>query len=60
MARYEEISALLQRGKAKDLAALVTEELEAGTPPKEILTKGLIVGMGILGTKFNNNEIFVP
>ena len=60
MARYEEISALLQRGKAKDLAALVTEELEAGTPPKEILTKGLIVGMGILGTKFKNNEIFVP
>lgn len=60
MARYEEISALLQRGKAKDLAALVTEELEAGTPPKEILTKGLIVGMGIVGTKFKNNEIFVP
>lgn len=60
MARYEGISALLQRGKAKDLAALVTEELEAGTPPKEILTKGLIVGMGIVGTKFKNNEIFVP
>lgn len=60
MARYEEISALLQRGKAKDLAALVTEELEAGTPPKEILTRGLIVGMGIVGTKFKNNEIFVP
>lgn len=60
MARYEEISALLQRGKAKDLAALVTEELEAGTPPKEILTQGLIVGMGIVGTKFKNNEIFVP
>ncbi len=60
MARYEEISALLQRGKAKDLAALVSEELAAGVPAKEILTQGLIVGMGIVGTKFKYNEIFVP
>ena len=59
MARFEEMSALLQRGKAKDLAALVTEELAAGTSPKDILTQGLIVGMGI-GEKFKNNEIFVP
>ena len=60
MARFEEISALLQRGKAKDLAALVTEELAAGVNPKDILNKGLIAGMGIVGTKFKNNEIFVP
>ncbi len=60
MARFEEMSALLQRGKAKDLAALVTEELAAGTSPKDILTQGLIVGMGIVGEKFKNNEIFVP
>ena len=60
MARFEEISALLQRGKAKDLAALVTEELAAGVNPKEILNEGLIKGMGIVGTKFKNNEIFVP
>ena len=60
MARFEEISALLQRGKAKDLAALVSEELAEGASPKEILTEGLIVGMGIVGTKFKNNEIFVP
>lgn len=60
MANYEEMSTLLQRGKAKDLAALVSEELAAGTAPKDILTKGLIVGMGIIGEKFKNNEIFVP
>lgn len=60
MAKFEEISALLQRGKAKDLAALVTEELNNGTAPKDILTNGLIVGMGIVGEKFKNNEIFVP
>lgn len=60
MAKFEEMSALLQRGKAKDLAELVTEELAAGTSPKDILTQGLIVGMGIVGEKFKNNEIFVP
>ena len=60
MAKFEEISVLLQRGKAKDLAALVTEELNNGTAPKDILTNGLIVGMGIVGEKFKNNEIFVP
>lgn len=60
MAKFEEISTLLQRGKAKDLAALVTEELAAGVAPKDILTEGLIADMGIVGTKFKNNEIFVP
>lgn len=60
MAKFEEISTLLQRGKAKDLAALVTEELAAGVAPKDILTEGLIAGVGIVGTKFKNNEIFVP
>lgn len=60
MARFEEISALLQRGKAKDLAALVSEELAAGVPAKEILTEGLIKGMSVIGVKFKNNEIFVP
>lgn len=60
MARFEEMSALLQRGKAKDLAALVTEELANGTAPKDILTQGLITGMGIIGEKFKNNEVFVP
>lgn len=60
MARFEEMSTLLQRGKAKDLAALVTEELANGVAPKDILTQGLIVGMGIIGEKFKNNEVFVP
>ena len=60
MARIEEISTLLQRGKAKDLAALVQEELNAGVAAKEILTEGLIKGMGVIGEKFKNNEVFVP
>ena len=60
MANFEEMSALLQRGRAKDLAASVSTALEEGAAPKDILTEGLITGMGIVGEKFKNNEIFVP
>jgi len=60
MTKFEEVSTLLQRGKAKDLALLVSQLLEEGTPAKDILTEGLIVGMGIIGEKFKNNEVYVP
>ena len=60
MARFEEMSALLQRGKAKDLSAMVQEELAAGVSAKDILEQSLIVGMGIIGEKFKKNEVFVP
>ncbi len=60
MNKFEEVSALLQKGKAKDLAALVSQLLEDGVQAKDVLTEGLIVGMGIIGEKFKNNEVFVP
>ena len=60
MARFEEISALLQRGRAKELAAMVQEELDAGTDAKSILNEGLVAGMNIVGAKFKENQIFVP
>lgn len=60
MADFEQVSQLLQKGKAKDLAALVEEMLSSGVVPKDILTEGLIKGMNIVGVKFKNNEVFVP
>lgn len=60
MNKFEEMSQLLQSGQAKQLAALVTEQLEAGADAKEILTQGLIAGMTAVGIKFKANEIFVP
>lgn len=60
MPRFDEMSALLQKGKAKDLVAIVNEELAAGTSPKDILENSLISGMSVIGEKFKNNEIFVP
>lgn len=56
----EDISNLLQKGKAKDVKILVAQALEEGYAPAEILNRGLIGGMTVIGGKFKNNEVFVP
>ena len=60
MALIQEISEFLQKGRAKDVKALVEQALDEGMDPKEILNKGLLAGMMIIGAKFKNNEVFVP
>lgn len=39
---------------------LVKEAISEGVTPEEILNKGLIAGMSVVGDKFKANEIFVP
>jgi len=56
----EDISLATQKGKAKDVKQLVTEALEIGVSAQEILDKGLLDGMGKLGVRFKNNEVYVP
>ena len=60
MNRFDEISALLQKGRPRELSALVQEELADGTSANDILTKALIPGMSAVGEWFKKNEIFVP
>ena len=55
-----QISEKIQKGKTKDIKALVPQALEAGIAPAEILNNGLLDGMNIIGIKFKNNEVFVP
>ena len=57
---FNEISNLLQRGKAKDIVGAVEKALTEGAAPADILEKGLISGMNIIGEKFKNGEVFVP
>ena len=56
----EEISSFLQKGRSKNVKALVQQALDEGMDPKEILNDGLLGGMMIIGEKFKNNEVFVP
>lgn len=60
MSKINEISEALQKGKAKIVKQLVEEAIAEGIPAKEILEEGLLAGMGIIGVKFKNNEVFVP
>lgn len=60
MADLDLISEKLQKGKAKEVEKLVTEALAEGVPVRDILEKGLISGMGVIGEKFKNNQVYVP
>ena len=60
MSIIETISEALQKGRAKDVVALIEEALNSGVSAQDILDKGLLHGMSLLGVKFKNNEVFVP
>jgi len=60
MALIEEISELLQKGRAKNVKTLVQQAIDEGYDPKVILNEGLLSGMMIIGEKFKKNEVFVP
>jgi len=57
---FNEISELLQKGRAKDIVVSVQKALDAGAAPADILENALMAGMNIIGGKFKRNEVFVP
>ena len=60
MIDLNEISEMLQKGKAKLVKDMVQQALDEGMDPAEILEKGLLSGMSVIGDKFQKNEVFVP
>ena len=60
MSIINEISEFLQKGRAKNVKALVQQALDEGMDAKVILEEGLLDGMMIIGGKFKRNEVFVP
>ena len=54
------IAELVQKGKANEVAELVSQAIDEGIAAQQILDDGLLKGMGELGVKFKNNEVFVP
>lgn len=55
-----EISETLQKGKSKLIKELVQSAIDQGIDANTILSEGLLSGMGIIGEKFKNNEVYVP
>ena len=60
MSICQEISEKLQRGRSKEVAALVEQAVAEGLSAETILTDALIGGMSIVGERFKKNEVFVP
>lgn len=60
MSILEDMSTLLQQGRAPKVKELVAQAIEEGISPKDILEEGLLSGMSVIGEKFKNNEVFVP
>ena len=60
IAILNESSENLQKGKAKIVVELVQKALDEGVSANDILNDGLLAGMGIIGEKFKNDEVYVP
>jgi len=60
MFNYEELTTALISGKAPVVRELTEKALAGGEKPQDVLNKGLVAGMGVVGEKFKNNEFYVP
>ncbi len=56
----KEIANAVIDGKKEECESLTRRLLEGGLGPKEILDRGLVPGMDVVGVRFRDNIIFVP
>ena len=47
-------------GEEELVAELVKKELQTGADPREILDRGLVAGMDVVGLQFKDGDMFVP
>ena len=60
MADYQGIAAEVMAGNPSGAQALVKRALEEGAKPLEIIDKGLMAGMNVVGERFKKGDMFVP
>ncbi|MCX5642862.1 MAG: corrinoid protein [Candidatus Omnitrophica bacterium] len=60
MADLQKIADSVIGGKAADVKSLISAAVSEGVPVEDILKKGLIAGMDVVGVKFRANEFYVP
>jgi 5-methyltetrahydrofolate--homocysteine methyltransferase len=60
VADLEALAQAIINGKAPDAKALTEAALAEGVGPGAVLNSGLVAGMNVVGTKFKNNEFYVP
>jgi len=47
-------------GKVDEVAGFTQQALDANLSPKDILEKGLLAGMDVVGKRFKANDMFIP
>jgi 5-methyltetrahydrofolate--homocysteine methyltransferase len=60
MSILESISQSLQNGEPDSVSNLTRKAIDDGLPAKDILHKGLLAGMEVVGRRFKGHEIFLP
>ena len=60
MADFQAMADALIKGQAPKVKELVQAAIQENVKPADILTKGLIAGMSVVGERFKKNEIYVP
>ncbi len=56
----EELAQKVIEGNAEQTKVSLQKALDEGLDAEKILTEGFISAMDVVGTKFKNNEIFIP
>jgi monomethylamine corrinoid protein len=57
---FDKLRDAIVKQNVSGIAQLTKEALDAGIPPLDIISKGLSVGMKIVGDKFEAAEFFLP
>ena len=60
MSKIDEVFTAIETGKAKIIAELVQSAIDAGEDPMEILNRGMVSAMSVIGERFSRGEAFVP
>ena len=60
MSVLDDISTNLQAGQAQKVKELVQQAVDQKVPVADILNKGLLAAMSVVGAKFKRNEVYVP
>ncbi|HTS19234.1 MAG TPA: corrinoid protein [Verrucomicrobiae bacterium] len=60
MSDFQKLSEVIEKGNRNEAKRLTQVLLDGGSSPLDIVEKGLVPGMAVIGEKFKNNQIFVP
>ncbi|MFA6134466.1 MAG: corrinoid protein [Phycisphaerae bacterium] len=60
MADLQALANALIKGDRNTVVKLTQEALNEGVGPGEVLNKGLVAGMDVVGKRFKANEVYVP